>query len=237
VPNISKSAWLTYGQGKSLELRTLGPTRLGRAPDNDLELTDSTVSQHHAEISFDNGRAFLRDLGSSNGTFIGGAKVSGGQLTDGSTIKLGRVELVYREAVGGEQSTRSADQSSGSHSETIHVPMMFSHPTAPSVQNEKNRQILLPLGGRTPLEEARLRNPAFTSETIQSEIRVGKDYAGCPHCKGASAFVCRCGKVAYRSRTWLRKLIPLLNIVTWPWCGRRVRTKTGKSATFHAGAD
>jgi hypothetical protein len=93
-------AWLVDARGRRLELRTDGTTRIGWASDNDLVLKDSTVSRHHAEICFDSGRAFLRDVGSSNGTFIGGAKVSGGELTDGSVVKLGRVELVYRESVG-----------------------------------------------------------------------------------------------------------------------------------------
>lgn len=100
VQNADKRAWLTDAQGKLLELKTEGLTRLGRAIENDIVLEDSTVSQRHAVISFDAGRAFLRDLGSSNGTFIEGSRVSGGHLTNGSVIKLGRVALVYRENVG-----------------------------------------------------------------------------------------------------------------------------------------
>jgi hypothetical protein len=98
--NVDKHTWLTDAQGKSLGLRVDGLTRLGRASDNDIVLEDSTVSQRHAAISFDDGRAFLRDLGSSNGTFIEGSRVSGGRLTNGTVIKLGRVALVYRENVG-----------------------------------------------------------------------------------------------------------------------------------------
>ncbi len=97
--NADKRAWLTDAQGKLLELRAEGQTRLGRAIENDIVLEDSTVSQHHGVISFDDGRAFLRDLGSSNGTFIEGTRVRGGQLTSGTVIKLGRVVLVYRETV------------------------------------------------------------------------------------------------------------------------------------------
>jgi hypothetical protein len=99
VQKVNKDAWLTDAQGKSLELRMEGPTRLGRAPDNDLVLTDSTVSQHHAEIVFDNGRGFLRDLGSSNGTFVEGSRVNGVRLNDGSKIRLGQVELTFRTGI------------------------------------------------------------------------------------------------------------------------------------------
>jgi hypothetical protein len=100
VQKVNKDAWLTDAQGKSLELRMDGLTRLGRAIENDIVLEDSTVSQRHAVISFDDGRAFLRDLRSSNGTFIDGSKVDGGQLTNGSEIKFGRVVFLYREKLG-----------------------------------------------------------------------------------------------------------------------------------------
>jgi hypothetical protein len=99
VQKVNKDAWLTDAQGKSLELRMDRLTRLGRAIENDIVLEDSTVSQRHAVISFDDGDAFLRDLGSSNGTFIEGYRVPGGRLTNGTAIKLGRVALIYGENV------------------------------------------------------------------------------------------------------------------------------------------
>jgi hypothetical protein len=98
--NINNHSWLMDAEGKSLELRADGVTRLGRASDNDIVLEDITVSQHHAVISFDRGRAFLRDLGSSNGTFIEGSRVTGGELGNGSAIRLGRAPLVYRDSAG-----------------------------------------------------------------------------------------------------------------------------------------
>ncbi len=100
VQNADQRAWLTDAHGKLLELKTDGLTRLGRAIENDIVLEDSTVSQRHAVISFDDGHAFLRDLGSSNGTFIEGYRVPGGRLTNGAAIKLGRVALIYRQNVG-----------------------------------------------------------------------------------------------------------------------------------------
>src|SRR5258708_3337591 len=99
--NANNHSWLTDAQGRLLELRADRPARLGRASDNDIVLEDITVSQHHAVISFDGGRVFLRDLGSSNGTFIDGSRVAGGELTSGSVVRLGRVPFVYQEKAGG----------------------------------------------------------------------------------------------------------------------------------------
>ena len=51
--------------------------RVGRAPDNDLVLQQTTVSGFHACIQWREGAYFLKDLGSSNGTTLGGESVSG----------------------------------------------------------------------------------------------------------------------------------------------------------------
>lgn len=134
-----------------------------------------------------------------------------------------------------------ADEMAGQRAETIHVPARCSRTQRPLLfKMKRTAKSEYLVEAATPLEEARLRNPAFTSETIQGRIRFRKDYPGCPHCKGNSAFVCSCGNIACRSTDWLRNLIPLLGIVACPWCGRKVLIKPVKSVkglTFHAGAD
>src|SRR5688572_7212291 len=51
------------------------PVRIGRAPENDVTLSDSTVSRQHAEIVRDGDAWVIRDVGSSNGTKVNGAGV------------------------------------------------------------------------------------------------------------------------------------------------------------------
>ena len=52
------------------------PFRIGSATDNDLVLKSDVVSRHHAEIRIaDNGETWLRDMGSSNGTFVNGERL------------------------------------------------------------------------------------------------------------------------------------------------------------------
>ncbi|MBI1948755.1 MAG: sigma 54-interacting transcriptional regulator [Deltaproteobacteria bacterium] len=70
--------------------------RLGAGPGNDLLLADPTVSSVHAEIVATPQGFRLRDLGSTNGTSVGGVRIIEGFLDDGATIKLGEVELTFR---------------------------------------------------------------------------------------------------------------------------------------------
>jgi DNA-binding NtrC family response regulator len=70
--------------------------RIGKNPDNDLVLTDTTVSREHCEIVRDEKGFLLRDLGSTNGTLLEGAEVREGYLQPGVIITVGRIELRVR---------------------------------------------------------------------------------------------------------------------------------------------
>lgn len=71
------------------------PRYLGRAPTNDLVLADASVSSRHAAVFTSAGRAFVEDLGSRNGTFVGNKRVRklseikpGEELILGGHVKL-----------------------------------------------------------------------------------------------------------------------------------------------------
>src|SRR5437764_7679991 len=63
------------GEGKSVD--TSHPLiRIGSAEDNDLVISDRSVSRHHLEVRRHKGQYFVVDLGSTNGTYIGSARVN-----------------------------------------------------------------------------------------------------------------------------------------------------------------
>jgi len=70
---------------------------IGRGPENTLRLTERNVSRRHAALRNQNGRWWLVDLDSYNGSYINGQRVPGQQeLGDGDLIQLGdyRIEIV-----------------------------------------------------------------------------------------------------------------------------------------------
>jgi transcriptional regulator with GAF, ATPase, and Fis domain len=73
--------------------------RIGKAPDNDLVLADDTVSRHHCELTRANDGVHVRDLGSTNGTKVAGARVSEAVVGAGTVLKVGEVEVALRPAV------------------------------------------------------------------------------------------------------------------------------------------
>jgi len=66
---------------------------LGRSPGCELVFADDTVSRRHAELRCDEGRWMLRDLGSSNGTWVNGRRVMEAEVAPGDEVQLGGLEL------------------------------------------------------------------------------------------------------------------------------------------------
>lgn len=72
--------------------------RIGRNPDNDIVIPAPTVSQHHAEVEKIGKRYRLRDLRSSNGTFVNGKSISGDTwVQPGDAIQIGPYRFVVDE--------------------------------------------------------------------------------------------------------------------------------------------
>jgi hypothetical protein len=70
---------------------------LGRSSEADIHIEDTGVSRRHLEIRTANGVTSAVDLGSTNGSYVNGQKVSGStELTDGSTITMGRTKIIFR---------------------------------------------------------------------------------------------------------------------------------------------
>ena len=71
---------------------------VGRLGDNEVQLEEGSVSSRHAEIVVQDGAAVLRDLGSTNGTFLNREQVTGEHpLNEGDEIYFGSVRCVFME--------------------------------------------------------------------------------------------------------------------------------------------
>ncbi len=75
-----------------------GTIRVGRRDDNDHQIDHPSVSGSHCEIIVDGGRVTVRDLGSTNGTFVNGAPTREAVLIPGQQLQLGNVALRFESA-------------------------------------------------------------------------------------------------------------------------------------------
>lgn len=79
-------------KGLSHELK-VERTTVGRVEDNTFQLADPSVSSHHCEILLKGSDVVVKDLNSTNGTFINGERISESTLKPGQTLRLGMVDL------------------------------------------------------------------------------------------------------------------------------------------------
>jgi hypothetical protein len=70
-------------------------TRLGRGTDTDIRIEDPGASRNHCEIVLGT-PVLVRDLNSTNGTFVNGQKISQVEVADGTAIMIGTTQLVFR---------------------------------------------------------------------------------------------------------------------------------------------
>jgi hypothetical protein len=79
-------------QGRVLHLKP-GLNRIGRSADNHFQVTEPSVSTNHCEVVLSDANVLVRDLGSTNGTFVDGEPVEEAILEPGHTLQLGNLEL------------------------------------------------------------------------------------------------------------------------------------------------
>ncbi len=70
-------------------------TTVGRIEGNALQIDDGSVSSHHAEIFIEDGLYHVRDLESTNGTFVNGEQVTNAVLHDNDEIRFGAVVAIF----------------------------------------------------------------------------------------------------------------------------------------------
>jgi len=78
---------------------------IGRHPQSDIALDQPMVSRHHARIEKRGETFIIRDLGSTNGTFVGGKRMEEHALEDCDTILIGNAPLVFKHKFSSEDLT------------------------------------------------------------------------------------------------------------------------------------
>jgi len=106
--------------GTKCELRTARVT-VGRAPENDLCLSDRTVSRRHAVFSRRADGWYVSDVGSHNNTCVDDAPIVTTRLSDGDAIHMGNAVLVFRDTAEPAAARPSSVPSRREVTQTIRV--------------------------------------------------------------------------------------------------------------------
>src|ERR1041384_3338036 len=104
---MAKLVVLSAGMtGRTHDLK-VDTTTIGRVEDNTFQINEPSVSSHHCEVLLRGSDVVVKDLNSTNGTFINGEKVTESILKPGQTLRLGQIELRLENGAPGPSSAAS----------------------------------------------------------------------------------------------------------------------------------
>jgi adenylate cyclase len=98
VNQLPKFKLLSTTGDQTIELPSGRTLVVGRAATSDAPVFDPTVSRKHAELSVEDGGVTVRDLGSSNGTFVNGTRIAESVAQHGDVVTFGKVAFKVIEA-------------------------------------------------------------------------------------------------------------------------------------------
>ena len=197
-----------------------GVFTVGRRPGNSLQVTDGSVSGQHAEVAISAAGVTLRDLGSTNGTLVGGQKVSEAPLQHLGQFALGAVEFTLLD----QREDAPAPGGFGGDELMLEDPdeLVLEEPAAAPMPTRRPAPAPAPVRTQTPA-------PAMTAAPAPAslELEMGEDEE--------DSLVITADDLA-RSRK-SSKLGPLLVVVlaavgagAWWWTGQKSGEGAGRSA-------
>lgn len=157
---MAKLVILNQGMtGRTFDL-SVERTTVGRVEDNAFQIADASVSSHHAEIILRGPDIVIKDLNSTNGSFIGSEKITETVLKPGQILKLGQVEL-------------RIDDGSPVSAPTAPTPVSGTPPAsapAPAAGKKKDGTMVVPRGvSLSDLEQGGTRPTGFSTNTAFSK--------------------------------------------------------------------
>jgi len=133
--------WLEHyppGQSRAIETTLASlPVTIGRSSDTDLPVDSTRVSREHATIEQRGAHYFLRDLGSTNGTYVNGDRIDEVELQDGDMLAVADIEFSFH------RPGRSSDTVTQNATQVMDFPQNVEegrHPCVDYIQGVRRRQ-------------------------------------------------------------------------------------------------
>ena len=155
-------------------------TTIGRKPDNDIVIDNQAVSGHHASITVEGDKLMLEDLGSLNGTFVNGQKISKTELFNGDVVLIGVHTLNITSDKNRSQETKGFAVRGRSMDET----MVIAPDDQKKIVAAADKNLPEPLGGFMVVEGSTEKKEYELKERVSS---IGKEDGSAVKLKGLFA--------------------------------------------------
>ncbi len=185
-------------------------TRIGRAEGNDFTVPDGSVSSVHAELVLDGGTLIIRDLGSTNGTFIYDQRVQQAIVEPGQSFRLGNVQFSF------EQETELIQEALPPPSAPVHMHLAPTAPAAPASSSMDSQNgpgtVAGPICFYHPVSAAAYSCTKcchdLCAACAKQELIGGKRFPFCRHCGGKCVGVGQSAIPQQKRRAKFGELLP-----------------------------
>src|SRR5689334_12431104 len=140
MPFRLQSTESTYGYS----LPETASVVVGRSPTSDFPIIDPTISRRHAQILRQDEKILVRDLGSSNGTYVNGVRVESAELKPGDLVTFGKVMFRLEELSRRSTPSKPAEPTETTTGSTI-VRQRSVLDAESSIPEDKSRRTLATL--------------------------------------------------------------------------------------------
>jgi pSer/pThr/pTyr-binding forkhead associated (FHA) protein len=140
---------------------------IGRSPECEIRLFDDKVSRQHAKIWERAGVVFIRDLNSSNGTFVDGVRVSHGALASGQALRIGDITfaLFVSKGTGRSDTFASLTATTVKHE----IPVGVINTNFPGLSDAQRQVLRLLVQGASEKEAASSLNLSY--HTVHAHVK------------------------------------------------------------------
>jgi pSer/pThr/pTyr-binding forkhead associated (FHA) protein len=159
---MAKLVVLSEGLAGQTHELTVDTTTVGRVEDNAFQIPEGSVSSHHAEIIRRGSEIVIKDLNSTNGTFVNGQQVTGeAVLKPGQILRLGTIELRLDDGTAPTSSAPAASR-----------PAASSDPKAQSGKKLPDHTMVIPQGVKLG-QEPQTKSVAFDQGAFAKKSNTG----------------------------------------------------------------
>jgi predicted component of type VI protein secretion system len=149
---------------------------VGREAGNDIALEDSQVSRHHARLSRQGNSYVVEDLGSTNGTFVNGRRVTGPvTLSNGDMLGFADTIVLAVQVVSAASEATVISRGAGATNISPATAPAFAPPPPPPARSAAQPQMQQPVMQQQPMMQQPMMQPAAKSNTSRY-VLIG---AGC----------------------------------------------------------
>jgi len=151
---------------------------VGRAVNSDVPIYDPTISRQHAQLTVANGGVQVKDLGSSNGTFLNGSRITEVVATPNDVVMFGKVSFYVREIAPSKPVEAPKTQPAGGGAfqppKSPQATIVRQLPLSPEGDIISGRVKRLSLGDTSPASTVETQEAARSAKKLELLLEISK---------------------------------------------------------------